>query len=91
MSAIFLNVSSVPFFVVAFALIPGVLFLKRISSEISRKDFVNQIAFLAVAVAISIMRGAILARWLYIGSVVAIWIAKVIAGRHRRKLMSAFR
>ena len=53
MSPTFLNISSVPWFLIAFALIPGVLFSKRISAEVNRKDFINQIVFSLVAVGIS--------------------------------------
>ena len=88
---ILFNVTSVPWFLIAFAVIPGVLFSRRISSTVARKDFMGQIVFSAFVVIVSFAYGAVLAQWLYGGAAIAILVAKIIAGQHRRRMMSAFR
>lgn len=88
---LFFDLTSVPWFLIAFALIPGVLFSRRISSTVSRKDSIGQIVFSIFAVGVSFFYGAVLAQWLYGSAAIAVLIAKIIAGQHRRRMMSAFR
>jgi hypothetical protein len=86
-----LNASSVIWFLVAFGLAMGVIFSPRIKTEVGHKNFVFHMLFSLIAATISFFREAEIGLWLYGASLICFFVVIAIAGRHRARIMSAFR
>ena len=86
-----LNITSVPWLVLAIALMLGVLLSGKISAEVWGRSFFGEIFFSEAAIVFSVQNNARLGCRLYAVSLFAILVAKSIAWWKRRKIMRAFK